>query len=57
MCAGVVAATIVNANPFRGEHSEPVSALDFMGEREEPSEEEKAKEFLAFMGTITPKKA
>lgn len=55
MCAGIVAATIVNANPFRGEHSEPVSALDFMGEREEPSEEERAREFLAFMGTVGTK--
>jgi hypothetical protein len=55
-----VAAAVVNANPFRGEKARTVSPLEFIGEgfpdNEGPSEEEQAKEFLAFLNTIKPAK-
>lgn len=50
--AGIVAAAVCNANPFRSEGSEPVTALDFIGESSEPTEDEKLEQFKAMFAEL-----
>jgi hypothetical protein len=53
--AGMIAATICNANPFRKEGSEILTAEDFAPDPkapQEPSEEEKLEQFREFFDSI-----
>lgn len=52
LCAGMVAATIANVN--RGSDDDPFTALDFIGESQEPTEEEKLAAFQNLLSSIKP---
>lgn len=50
LCAGIVAAVIVNSNPYRDPNAQTMSPADFVGgDEDELSEEEKTQLFMQTM--------